>query len=154
MASVIRSLYAALANQAVVVGTVTPQVFDVNALPNAIDTAKLPARLLLPFGANAEQGHTFNFETFGASGVGEVEWNLFDLLLWRAAPGGTTLADVAADLVTYAGKYVDMLFTNRYLVTGTQIHNARLTLGVWEYPAASGQYFYGAYATVTVGEIL
>jgi hypothetical protein len=103
---------------------------------------------------NAEQAHTFNFATFGAGNQGDVTWHLFDLLLWRAAPGGTTIADVAADLVTYAGKYIDMCLANRYLVDKTEIDSARLTFGVWEYPADSGKLFYGCYAQVDVRELL
>lgn len=155
MASVIRAIYTALKNQAVSVGSVTPTAYDLTELPNAIDTAKLPARLLLPFGANAEQAHEFTYATFGAgSGNADVIWHLFDLLLWRSAPSGTTLADLAADLVTYAGKYVDMAQVNRHLVDKCAIEAVRQTFGVWEYPASSGHFFYGVYCAVDVRELL
>ena len=54
-ASQIRTIYSTLATKTIQVessvayGTTTPQIFDLNALPDYVDSAKLPCRLLLPF---------------------------------------------------------------------------------------------------------
>lgn len=160
-ASQIRTIYSTLATKTIQVassvayGTTTPQIFDLNALPEFSDSAKLPARLLLPFGtvgAKAE-GRDHHFVALG--NTTKLTWQVVDLLLWRMTEEGIDLSSVAADLVTYCAQYIKMIRENRSLGLGqVEIVGANFETDAFEYPPGSNVWFWGVLVTLQINETL
>lgn len=160
-ASVIRTIYATLASKAVTVsdsvayGTKTPPVFDLAALPDYVDSAKLPCRLLLPFGTAKAEERDVHFIALG--NTVKATWHVIDLLLWRPVEEGIGINSVAADLMTYCAEYVAMVRAARggtNFVTQTVIKSVNLTPDTWEYPPGSGTFFWGVECALDIDEVL
>jgi len=157
-ASVIRTIYSTLASKTISVtnsvayGTKTPPVFDLDALPDYVDSAKLPCRLLLPFGTAKAEGRDVHFIALG--NTNKVTWRVIDLLLWRQVEEGIGVNSVAADLMTYCAQYIAMLRANRSLVAQTVIKSVNLTPDMWEYPLGSGIFFWGVECALDIDEVL
>ncbi len=158
--SSIRAIFTALAAKTITVtssvayGTVTPQVFDLHQLVPNPDSARLPARWLLPFGVFPTEAKEFHFIALG--NTVKMTWQISDLLLWRAAQLGQGLGSDTVDLVNYAGLYADMLRTFRKPVASAQAHieSVNIAIGVYEYPVQSGQFFYGCSCVFNIPEVL
>lgn len=160
-ASQIRTIYSTLATKTVTVtssvayGTVTPQVFDLNALPQFADTAKLPARFLLPFGVVGAkaQGNDHRFVALGTTT--KIQWQVVDLLLWRAVEDGLGIESVSADMVTYAAQYIKLIRENRSLgLAQVEIVGANFEADAFEYPPQSNTWFWGVLVTLQINETL
>jgi hypothetical protein len=157
-ASQIRTIYSTLATKTIQVessvayGTTTPQIFDLNALPDYVDSAKLPCRLLLPFGTAKAEGRDVHFIALG--NTAKATWHVIDLLLWRPVEEGIGVNSVAADLMTYCAQYVAMLRANRSLVSQTVIKSVNLTPDTWEYPLGSGVFYWGVECALDIDEVL
>jgi hypothetical protein len=158
--SEIRDIFTALAAKTIQVesskayGTVTPQIFDLHQLPASAESAKLPARWLLPFGVFPTEAREYHFVALGSTT--KVTWQISDLLLWRSVELGLGLSSDAVDLVNYAGLYADMLRTFRRPVANSQtyIESVNLAIGIYEYPAQSGHFFYGCSCVFHIPEVL
>lgn len=150
--SAVQTVYANVAAMTVSVGGVTPAVKSLAQLPNSIATADLPMRLLLPTGQGA--GDARGISIIDASGNVQVNWAVTDLMLWRPCAQGLGLRDVASDLITYIGAYVDALRTNMSIAPGCQINGANVQPGQYEYPQGSGNWYFGVQATLEVVEFL
>lgn len=156
----IRNIFTALAAKTITLtgsvayGTVTPQVFDLHQLPPNPDSAKLPARWLLPFGVFPTEAKEFHFIALG--NTTKATWQISDLLLWRATQLGQGMSSDAVDLVNYAGLYADMLRTFRRPVASSQayIESVNIAIGIYEYPVQSGQFFYGCSCVFNIPEVL
>lgn len=156
----LRAIFAALAAKtiqvpnSVVYGTITPTVYDVDALPPKADSAQLPARWLLPFGVFPTEARDFHFIALGSTT--KATWQISDLLLWRATSLGLGLSSDAADLVTYAGLYADMLRAFRKPLANGQayIESVQIAIGIYEYPVQSGNFFYGCSCVLNIPEVL
>lgn len=150
--SVIRDIYATLATQIVTVNDITPRVFDLHQLPNQVQRASLPCRLLVPMAPRGE-ARDFNFIALGRTAM--VTWRITDLLLWRAAASGKGLQDIAETLVGYAGAYVEMLRLNRAMgQTMAHITNARFVYGTFEWPDQGGDEYDGVSCELDIEEAL
>ncbi|MGB8648858.1 MAG: hypothetical protein WCF84_26715 [Anaerolineae bacterium] len=148
------AIYTAIANVTVTASSVTPKAYDTSALPDAID-ARVPCRLLLPFGLLGEHGGDFSFATFGSGGLGETNWQVTDLCLWRGASTGTGLKAVAPNMVFYEAAYLEALRANRYLgLDNVEVKGVRLRAGVYEWPSGSAQWFEGVLCIVAISEYL
>lgn len=156
MASQIVGLYSALAATTVVVNGVTVGVKDLTTLPNSLDTAILPCRLLTPIsqflGSNLQSG----IGTIASySGVNEVRWNVADIAYFKPVAQDIGIRAIADDLVIYMREYQAMIsaFTMSSAGGSTMwIQNLVMNAGVFEYPLLSGRFFYGVAATLTVVE--
>jgi hypothetical protein len=158
--SVLRAVFTALAAKSITVsgsvsyGNVTPRVFDLHELPANPDSARLPARWLLPFAAFPTEARDVHFIALGTTT--QVTWVLSDLLLWRATELGLGMASDSVDLVNYAGLYADMLRTFRQpVVTGrVWVESASIAIGIFEYPSQAGRFFYGCSCIPNIAEVL
>lgn len=148
-----RTVFTNLAALSVTVGSVTPQAFDLTAIPLDVNAAKLPCRILLPLGAEAMQGHTFTFTEFLNSGSAEAMWHITDLCLWASASAGRGLLTHAANLASYAAAYLEVLRTNWQIAAYCQIMGASFQLGTYEFPVGSGQFYFGVECTIDVQEL-
>lgn len=157
MASQISAIYTAFENMTITVSSVTPRVYGLTGLPNSIAAADLPARVLLDL-ANAAEGQSMEFFTvnsgIGGGGAQYVDWQMNDLLLWMPEAHGRGVKDVATALIAYCGKYIDTVRNSRNIVSSASFTGLRVSPGVYEYPAGSGQMYWGVMATSTIREII
>ena len=147
----ISDIYAHIAAQPVRVGRVTPTAFALSDLPNVIESAHLPCRVLVPTGSRLGSG-SYERVGFGPSGVATVDWQVTDMLLWRAVAQGQGLKDIAATLIAYAGAYAEMTRSLHY--AQWNVTNLALTAQVIEWPQGGERLFDGVIATLTITEIL
>ena len=148
-----RTVFTNLAALTITVSSTTPQAFDLNAIPPDVNPAKLPCRILLPFGAEAEQGHAFTFTEFLNSQAAEATWHITDLCLWATVGAGRGLQSYAATLASYAAAYLEVIRTNWQIAAYCQIVGATFGIGAFEYPGGSGQYYFGVECKVEVQEL-
>lgn len=160
-ASQIRAIYSTLATKTIEVansvahGTTTPQIFDLDELPAFADSAKLPARLLLPFGVVGSKAEGRDHRFIALGNTTKLQWQVVDLLLWRPAEEGTGIESVSADMVTYGAQYIKMIRENRSLgLAQVEIVGANFEADVWEYPPQSNQWFWGVLVTLQINETL
>lgn len=150
--SVIRDIYNVLATKTVSVGGITPSVYDLDELPNAVEAAMLPCRLLLPMQPRGE-GRDWHF--IALSTTAQLTWHITDLLLWRSTASGIGLEDIAATLVEYAGAYAEMLRANRAMgQRQAHIVGARFVYGTFAYPDGSDVTFDGCAVELDIEEVL
>ena len=136
--SVITQVYDALSDVVVTTtGGVTPRAYDLHELPQSVNTAQLPCRLLLPVGNEPGEGREGTFIAVGTSMV--IIWTINDLMLWQPINQGLGLKEFAPELVDYCGKYWDMVRTFRCPATNTALESANMTPGVYEWPISSGR---------------
>ncbi len=160
-ASQIRTIYSTLATKTIEVAnsvahnTTTPQIFDLNKLSVFVESAQLPARLLLPFGVvgSKAEGRDHRFVALG--NTTKVAWQVVDLLLWRPIEEGTGIESVSADMVTYCAQYIKMIRENRSLgLAQVEIVGANFEADAWEYPPESGAWYWGVLVTLAINETL
>lgn len=150
--SVLRTtIYPAIGNMSVSLNSAVVDVFNLDALPNSIQTAHLPCRLLLPTnqmltGRNAKPA------TFSTSGLWSVTWNVVDLVLLEAAGQTRGLLDVAGDIIEYQAAYLTAL-SALAIGGGITVEGAQLDPGVFAYPAGTASMFFGVQVTVNVKEL-
>lgn len=151
--SVITTIYANLeAKTVTTTGGVTPEVYDLDELPESITTAHLPCRLLLPLGGNPMEAREGQFIAIG-TGV-TVNWQISDLMLWQASEQGIGLREFAPILVDYCGKYVDAMRTFRCPATNTALEGFSVTPGEYEWPRGSGRFYAGVLCQLNIKEVL
>lgn len=148
-----RTVFTNLAALSVTVSGTTPQAFDLSATPLDVNPAKMPCRILLPMGAEAAQGHSFQFTEFLNSQTAEAIWHITDLCLWASISSGRGILTYAPTLASYAAAYIEVLRANWQIANYCQVISASCNLGVYEFPVGSGQYYYGVECTVDVQEL-
>ena len=151
--SVILNVYDALAAKTVTTTSgATPTVYDLHQLPESVDTAILPARLLLPLGNQPGEGREANFMAIGTTMT--VVWQINDLMLWEASERNIGLRGFAEELVDYCGKYLDMVRTFKCPYANTSLESVSVTPGEYEWPSGSGRFFPGVLCQLSVREVL
>lgn len=136
-----------------------PTVYDLDQLPANADTAKIPARYLLPFGNFFETARVTNTSMVTISGnVMRMSWNVRDLLLVRPTAQGEGIHTVASPLVAYAGAYIAAFVSRdgiqRKLTTQAYIENLTATPGIYEYPEGGGRFYFGVNCVLTISELV
>lgn len=134
----------------------TPAVKTLSELPNIVNAADLPMRLLLSVDGVGEASD-MQFLTLGqgtAGGSYTVTWRIVDLMLAATQASGSGAKDVALSLVTYCGKYMDMARNSRNLASGISIQKAVPSAGIYEFPAGSGNMFFGVQVIIDLVEIV
>jgi hypothetical protein len=130
--------------------TITPAVYNLQALPKAIEANMPPCRLLLPF-FEAGSNITGTFTGIGKnmSGVAVV----LDVFYYRAVKEGIGLhSGVAYDLVAYDKAYREALQDLGLPTTESYLQSATFERGVYFYPAESGREFLGVACTLSIEE--
>jgi hypothetical protein len=155
MTSQLATIYSTLAGQVITVGSVGVTALSGADLPDSIESAQLPIRLLLPVGGKAA-GTLQGFRTFGGGGqtpVLTIDWILTDLLVWRALGAGVGLTDLAPELIAYCAAYLSVLGpmrTAKWSVTDVTFP----VIGGFEWPPQSDRWYSGVQAQLTVREIV
>lgn len=141
------------AGMAVTVGGITPTRYGLTALPDAVEDAMLPCRLLLPMQPKGE-GRDWRFAALG--NTAQLTWHITDLMLWRRADAGIGLEDIASVLVDYAGKYAEVLRSNRSLGQAqSHITGVRFVYGTFNYPDSDqGIAYDGCAVELDIEEVL
>ena len=154
--SQLATIYSTLAATPITVGAVAVAALNGATLPDSVESAQLPVRLILPVGGKAS-GTVQTPRTFKTSttqgGVLVVDWTLSDVLLWRALGAGVGLTDLAPELIAYMAAYMAVvapLRTPRWSVTNI----AFPVIGGLEWPASSDRWYSGVQATLTIREII
>ncbi len=130
----------------------TPQVFRLETTPNTLEHAKLPCRLIRMLSAVPGSGQ-FAF-AWPNAGPAIVEWRVFDLLLWRNVEAGLGVGSNEYDLINYVDAYLTMLHGFREPTTKSQVLAGAASIGVFEYPETSGQFYAGVEMALTIRERL
>lgn len=151
--SVILSIYTTLATKTVTVSGITPTIYGLTALPDAVEDAMLPCRLLLPMQPRGE-GRDWHFIALGKTV--QLTWHITDLMLWRRSDAGIGLEDIASVLVDYAGQYAEMLRSNRAMGQEmAHIVGARFVYGTFQYPdSEQGISYDGCAVELDIEEVL
>jgi hypothetical protein len=151
--SFILDIYTHLAGMDVAVNGITPTAYDLDQLPDVVEPAMLPCRILLPMDSKGE-GRDFSFIALGKTS--EVTWHITDLMLWRTSDTGIGLEDIASVLVAYAGAYAEVLRSNRAMgQSQVYLVNARFVYDTFKYPNSdNGQLYDGVEVTIDVKEVL
>lgn len=134
----------------------TPAIMGLSELPDTLSAASLPIRLLISMDGVGE-GTQMEFVTIGAGTTGgafQMRWRITDLMLALPQTQGRGLKSVAESLISYSGKYVDMLRNNRNLATGISIVGAQVSAGIYTYPGESGTPYFGVQAVIDLLEIV
>lgn len=154
--SQLTTIFSALAATTITVGITSITALNGATLPDSVESAQLPIRLILPVGGKAS-GTVATPRTFKTSategGVLVVDWTISDLLLWRALGAGIGLTDLAPDLIAYMAAYMAVvapLRTSRWSLTGITFP----VIGGLEWPASSDRWYSGVQASLTIREII
>lgn len=148
--SVIRDIYSYLAGQVISVAGIIPQAFDLSQLPNTVETAILPCRLLTPM---SPKGEARDGQFIALGQLTSVTWRLTDLMLWRAVASGIGLEDIAGVLVDYADAYLDMIRHHRSMGQAQcHVTGYRFVYGTFEWPDQSGRWYDGVSCELDIEE--
>jgi hypothetical protein len=154
------SIITALAAQAVTVpltkaygANKTPQAFRLETVPNTVENAKLPCRLIRTL--SAQQGGGQFQLVWPQGGPALVEWRLYDLLLWRGVEAGPGIGSHEYDLVHYVDAYTAMLQSFREPTSRSQLFGIQnIAMSVFEYPETAGLFYAGVEISLTIRERL
>lgn len=117
----------------------TPKVYNLASLPESLNTAQLPCRLLLPLGGMPGEGRDGQFLGIGESAT--MQWQVNDLMFWQASEQGRGVKDFAKDLVDYCGQYAEAMKSYKCPATDMVLDGWSVTPGEFEYPLGSGRYY-------------
>lgn len=151
MSVLLTTIYPAIAAMNVSLNSANVDVFSLDALPNSVQTAQLPCRLLLPTNQQLT-GRNAQPASFGTSGVWSVLWNVVDLCLIEATGQTRGLLDVAGDIVEYQAAYLSSL-SALSIAKNIIVEGAQIDPGVFMYPTGTATSFFGVQITVNIREL-
>ena len=127
----------------------TVSIRDSSTLPNTANAADLPMRIISAIGNSGGQVQRM---TLGANPVITLRWTITDMLLGQQVGLGKGEKDQSNAQLVYASAYADLirtLVTNKY-----QIEDVRIAPQVIEFPAESGNMYYGVMCEYLIREII
>lgn len=136
--------------------SVTPTVKNLSELPNTVNAGDLPMRLLIAVDGLAE-GEPQQFLTLGAGASGgsfQMPWRVTDLCLMIPAAQGQGIKAVGVAMVSYMGKYADMVRNNRNIVAGISMKLVGISAGTYSYPGENGTLYFGVQSVLELLEIV
>lgn len=154
MSSQIEAIYAALADKTVTVDGKTPPVYGLDNPIGTLTSAKLPVRILHPFG-NGSEGRNFAFD--GMACIAQMTWTIVDFMAFQAVGQGKPPTGA---MIRYQAAYMDMLLTFKRAGGDTnpaikaKLADARCQAGVYEWPLGSEEWWYGVQAVLNIEEVL
>ena len=150
--SEIVTIYQNLGGVTILYNGQAPRVLGLDATPDRLERAHLPARIILPQRA---PDAPFAFVAFGS--MATVAWTILDLLCIKPVGQGTGVLDVSTALIGYTGAYLEQMrrFRDAGIPGGTAwLEQVRIDPGIYEYPQQSGAWYHGALATLIIHEEL
>jgi hypothetical protein len=129
-------------------GTVTPTAYDVSSLLPSMPGANLPVRLLGT--TRGDSSANFMPITAGVTN-GMVQHSVSELALIELV-GLSRVADEWPDTMRYMDALLTALQANRSVYTRSEITGASSARGVFEYPAGSGENFFGCQTIINITE--
>lgn len=149
----ISDIYAALQALSVTMsdGTI-PRAYGLAELPESINTAQLPCRLLLPVGNEPGEGREGSFIAIGTGMT--IVWQVSDLMLWQASEQGLGLREFAPKIVEYAGKYLDAMRGFKCPYQDSSLDGVTIVPGEYEWPRGSGHFFSGVSCQLQIKEVV
>jgi hypothetical protein len=139
----------------VTVNTITPGVYNYDALPTNLSTADLPARLLLPFEDRRALSSEYSYTTFG--GMVKADRRIVDLLIWEPLNQSTYATDIK-NLVEYIDAYEEALVSLNYdkviVSTGGRVVGMTGTVTTVDYPYGSGNYYRAVEIILSLTEMM
>lgn len=155
MPSQIVNIYDRIAAVTIPYAGVNPAVYHLDTVPNVVENALLPVRLIIPM--SNRQGEDFNFIALGNGA--RIVWTIQDILLARPAAQQRGPMSALRDLTVYCGAYADAMRSFRepgQASAGTRTTLDRLAVDVvtYEWPSSGGVWYWGAIATLTISEYL
>lgn len=145
------SIYDALAAMDVTLNAAVVPVFNYDALPDSIQTAQLPCRMLHPLNEQAA-GSLTPFTLDGRSLA--FGWTIFDLFLLKPVGQGRGLEEVAPQLVAYMDAYATALKGAISLIPySVTITGGEFDPALYAYPRTGTALFYGVMTRLTVKEL-
>ncbi len=131
----------------------TPYAYNLDELPEAVTTAQLPCRLLLPVSSNPSEGREGTHIAIGTAM--SIVWQITDLMLWQASEQGLGLREFAPLLVDYSGKYLDaMRAWGKCPSDNSTLQTVSITPGMYEWPSTSGRYYAGVLCILQILEVV
>lgn len=155
MPSQITNIYDRIAAQTILYAGVAPTVYALNTVPNTLESAMLPVRLLVPM--SNRQGEEFRFIALGSGA--RIIWTIQDVLLVRPTAQQRGPLTAMRDLAAYCGAYADAMRSFREpgqpsAGTRTTLDNLSVDVVNYEWPSSGGVWYWGAIATLTISEYL
>lgn len=129
-------------------GTVTPTAYDISSLPASMPGANLPARLLGT--TRGDSSASFAPITAGVAD-GVVQHSISELAIIELV-GLSRVADEWPDTMRYMDALLVALQANRSIFARCEITGATSARGVFEYPAGSGENFFGCQTIINITE--
>lgn len=157
------AIFAALAALPITVthmiqGTAIQTIVNARALdelPNVVDTASLPLRVLSPF-------HDMEGEivprTIAVGGAGTKTanvWQISDMCLWQSETQGTGMSQTAPPVVAYINAYTEVIARNLKIIDGALIEKWKPKPGIYPYPniGENSVRYYAILMTLIIKEI-
>ena len=155
MASQIATIYDTLAAKSLTVSSTAVTAKDADQIPNSLNTADLPVRILTPllvFGGDVLASGSIWGASSG-SAVSQTLWTINDVMYWRPVHDSVGVRAHAKILVAYASAYLDMLKTDTSLAAlGVVNLTHTISTNVLNYPRGSGNWYYGVTCTLVITE--
>ena len=129
-------------------GTVTPTAYDISVLPASMPGANLPARLL----GTTRGASDANLTPVTAGVVDGVVMHSVSELALIELVGLSRVADEWPDTMRYMDALLVVLQANRSIFTRSEITSASSSRGVYEWPAGSGENFFGCQTIINITE--
>lgn len=130
-------------------GTVTPTAYDISALPPSVPAGNLPVRLL---GAvRGSSSASFVYETAGTTAA-SVEHSISELALIEMV-GLSRMQDEWCDTMRYMDALLDALQANRSIYARSEIVGINCQREVIEWPAQSGEFYFGCMSAFTIKQL-
>lgn len=151
-ASQLRAIYKAIEETNVFLNGSRVPCRGLDGLDPRIPRAALPVRLLLPVGSNANGR---NLSLISADGHGrDATWMIPELALIAQVTSGKGLEEYAGTLVDYVVALEDAIQNRRADYAGFFINNIATDTGEFEWPAGSGNWYFGVRTNYTVRELI
>jgi len=149
---VITDIYSAMAATQVSVGSNALRVFNYNALPNSLDSTKLPCRMLIPLGVYPLEGIDLSFISMGGPTI-VGDWQIIDLFLYKGMAQGDSMNEFAQVTVEYIDAYTNMIMGLRQGLTAQAfVSSFAPQAGIWQWPAYGANYYAGVLTLLRIEE--
>lgn len=111
-----------------------------------------PIRIVFPLSGD-NKGQSGTPRSLGSKPLTTIAWNFQDLFLYQSVLDGSGLIYALPKLVEYSSEYIKALQSNIDLgLNHVYITSFEPDFGVYEFPADSGEHYFGCTFSLTVQE--